>query len=157
MKCQNSTDMTQLSTSLPTWGRGLKCLVKQSAPESTRSLPTWGCGLKYWRFNSYNDFTESLPMWGRGLKYTTQCIWRARRTSLPMWERGLKSMVCCFLEMDYRKWLWTDIYLQFLMSSNEYNLAILPKDNSGIKSWKMRKKVALHDFGRNYGRRIGIS
>ncbi len=55
------------------------------------SLPSWGRGLKHLLRLSYLAFLPSLPSWGRGLKLDACDALLAQEESLPSWGRGLKQ------------------------------------------------------------------
>ena len=58
----------KLTTSLPSWERGLKSFEDMGDDKINSSLPSWERGLKYGRLDNLNDYITSLPSWERGLK-----------------------------------------------------------------------------------------
>ena len=60
--------LTSLSTSHPTWVRGLKPFLVDQAKETLKSHPTWVRGLKQSVYKLYQVTNKSHPTWVRGLK-----------------------------------------------------------------------------------------
>ena len=80
-----------VSTSLPSWERGLKFGTAAADKEIHKSLPSWERGLKSSPEVPICVPSPSLPSWERGLKLLLNGFLSFENWSLPSWERGLKS------------------------------------------------------------------
>ena len=75
--------LTSLSTSHPTWVRGLKPFLVDQAKETLKSHPTWVRGLKQSVYKLYQVTNKSHPTWVRGLKHRRQARRRVRTAVAP--------------------------------------------------------------------------